>query len=117
MTSLRDFIAARLEEDRAIAQAAIDDLYGEDDCWFDTSNEHIGSHYRHHQPSRVLREVTAKRAILIDIVSAMNGMDQQINGEWGIGPMDPADYESVALLQLLALPYSDHPAYRKEWAA
>jgi hypothetical protein len=47
----------------------------------------------------------------------MNGMDLQINSEWGVGPMDPADYESVALLQLLALPYSDHPDYREEWAA
>lgn len=75
-----------------------------------------GDHIARHDPARVLREVAAKRAILADIVSAMNGMDLQINSEWGVGPMDPADYESVALLRLLALPYSDHPDYDQSWS-
>lgn len=80
--------------------------------WLAGAIEHVAMH----SPSRVLREVAAKRAIIADIVPAMNGADEQINSEWGVGPMDPADYESVALLRLLAMPYSDHEAYRPEWA-
>ena len=55
--------------------------------------EHV--HIARHDPARVLREVTAKRAIL-DAV----GYD---------------DREAVA--GHLAAVYSDHPDYRKEWAA
>ncbi|MGW1154477.1 DUF6221 family protein [Streptomyces rubiginosohelvolus] len=65
--------------------------------------------------ARVLAEVQVKRRILDDIVPAMNGMDDRIDGEWGVGAMDPSEYESVDLLRLLALPYADHPEYQDEW--
>lgn len=131
MTTLIEFLEARLREDQEAAEAAavgpwhMDEsqrIYAEDGSyvtspWTNGERDDDLHHVVRHHPARVLREVSAKRAILEDIVSAMNGMDLQINGEWGLGPMDPADYESVALLQLLAMPYSDHPDYRKEWAA
>lgn len=62
--SIVDFLRERIEEDCILAQAAIDDLYGPDDCYFDTSNRHIVDHYLRHEPERVLREVAAKRRIM-----------------------------------------------------
>jgi hypothetical protein len=74
-----------------------------------------GVHIARHDPARVLREVEAKRRVLDETVPAMNGMDDRIDGEWGVGEMDPSEYESVDLLRLLALPYADHPEYQDEW--
>jgi Family of unknown function (DUF6221) len=62
-----------------------------------------------HDPARVLREVAAKRLILAEIVPLIDGMDAQIHSEWGFGPM--TDYESDALLRIMAAVYSDHPDY------
>lgn len=75
------------------------------------ANDHIARH----DPARVLAEVAAKRRILDEIVPAMDGMDDRIDGEWGVGAMDPSEYESIGLLRLLARSYADHPDYREEW--
>jgi hypothetical protein len=140
VTTLIEFLTARLDEDEAVALAAsqgnweVDDpeyprtihaddyetevvsggRWGGESSVFDSGKDPL--HIARHDPARVLREVAAKRAILADIVPAMNGADEQINSEWGIGPMDPADYESVELLRLLALPYSDHPDFDPNWS-
>lgn len=66
-------------------------------------------------PARVLAEVEAKRQILDEVVPEIDGMDERINGEWGIGPIAEDDYASVPLLKLLGLPYAGHPDYRQEW--
>lgn len=107
--SIVDFLKARIEEDRVLAQAAIDDLYGPDDCYFDTSNRHIVDHYLRHDPARVLREVTAKRRIV-------EAEQDRVLDE---GPLPEHMRGSVEtdVLALLALPYADHPDYREEWAA
>jgi hypothetical protein len=62
-----------------------------------------------------LAEVEAKRRILEEVVPQVDGMDDQINGEWGIGPIAPDKYASVPLLKLLVLPYASHPDCREEW--
>jgi hypothetical protein len=146
VTTLIEFLEARLAEDEQIARNASMPLVGGDrEVWAydreafavrathgrwnvatrrddpsDSAPISIGDAYGEYiaanQPARVLREVAAKRAILADIVPAMNGADEQINSEWGVGPMDPADYESVELLRLLALPYSDHPDFDPNWS-
>ena len=64
---------------------------------------------------RVLREIDAKRRIIAEVVPEMNSMTDQIHNDFGVGRMDPATYESLALLRLLALPYADRPGYREEW--
>lgn len=57
--NIAEFITARLAEDEAAAEAA------EGTCHFDGSSEDA-DHYERHDPARVLREITAKRAILAD---------------------------------------------------
>jgi hypothetical protein len=112
--SIVEFLRARIEEDRKLAQAAIDDIYGPDDCWFDTSNEHIVDHYRHHQPDRVLREVEAKRAMLRKYEDARAQARHPVsaeNFEWARVARD----ELYDLIILFAAAYSDHPDYRADW--
>jgi hypothetical protein len=70
-------------------------------------------HAARHDPARVLREVEAKRRLL----------------EWAQAQLDdfedfPDDHqyrlEAIGVMRLhlplLALPYSDHPGFREEWA-
>jgi hypothetical protein len=117
--TLAEFLAARLDEDEGAARsagagtwsAAGGDLYdgtdphtrnaiGETWEWERDYGEGLAAvaHIARHDPSRVLREIEAKRAIL--------------NGRWG-GP----DHEDMweHHVRLLATIWSDHPEYRAEW--
>jgi hypothetical protein len=114
--SIVEFLRARIEEDRALAQAAIDDIYGPDDCWFETSNEQIVDHYRHHQPDRVLREVEAKRRIMERHTNDGPTFARYCRG----CPEDRDGFPDVFVeecpeLRDLATIYSDSPDYREEW--
>lgn len=62
-----------------------------------------------------LADLATKRRVLDEVVPEMNDMTSQIHGEFGTGPLNSGDYESLGLLRLLALPYADHPQYRDEW--
>lgn len=102
-----EFLEARIAEDEADARAADD---GRLLTW--SKNDHMvivdSGFMQTFTPSRVLREVAAKRAIISD-----HGIDQD--------PCDAHDamYESVpcdVMLHLAAI-YSDHPDFRQEWAA
>lgn len=116
--SIVDFLRERIEEDRVLAQAAIDDLYGPDDCYFDTSNRHIVDHYLRHEPARVLREVEAKRRIM-----ERHSRDDSFlkDADYCRGcPPDTIGFPEVELndcpeLRDLAAVYSDHEAYQAEW--
>lgn len=137
MDALVQFLRDRLDDDERAARAATPGPWKVDD---ETFTESVGAsdgvsvisgsrygggappvdtedalHIARHDPARVLREVEAKRRIVDEIVPAMNGMDDRIDGEWGVGAMDPSEYESVDLLKLLALPYADHADYRDDW--
>ncbi|KPC74269.1 hypothetical protein ADL26_11530 [Thermoactinomyces vulgaris] len=106
--SMVDFLKARIEEDRVLAQAAIDDLNGPDDCYFDTSNRHIVNHYLRHDPARVLREVAAKRAVI------EGGHDDQHEcPDWQQSSAYP--YVGCNVLRQMAAIYDSHPDYREEW--
>jgi hypothetical protein len=76
-----------------------------------------GEHIAANDPARVLAEIDAKRRIINEIVPDVNGMDVQIEGEWGVGRRDEATdpYLGDTLAKVLALPYADHPDYRPEW--
>ncbi len=129
MTSLRDFIAARLDEDEATARAATpgpwewdgyDREYRSRVSQRVTTGTELGDevgsagdrdarHIIRHNPARVLREVTAKRALLADFTDELRDAERH---------QDVDMIEAYTrLLGVLAAPYSDHPDYRKEWAA
>lgn len=100
-----EFLEARIAEDEADARAADE---GRLLAW--SKNDHMvivdSGFMQTFTPSRVLREVAAKRAIM-----AEHGIDQD--------PCDAHDamYESVpcdVILNLAAI-YSDHPYFDEEW--
>jgi len=114
MSDLVVFLRDRLDEDRQshgwvhhINCASIPDeqsngMVGDDDCdcgW----------------PSRVLAEVAAKRATfshLANLAAACPEDDWPDDGNMCAAPVaDQARY----ILRLLAIPYSDHPAYDESW--
>lgn len=125
MTTLDEFVTARLDEDKAIAKRACDGpwrarLYNgdmqvvdfEDDLVATTpydDNEHIARF----DPVRVLAEVEAKRRI-VELTDEINGLDWTVQQEFGWpeeGYVDAGD----RVLRLLALPYADHPDFDPAW--
>lgn len=143
---MEEFLEARLAEDESIAQGAAQHLSGTwtfDDgeaaarreelarggrfganprvdgitsgCRYNAESEM--RHIARHDPARVLREVAAKRAI-IEHAADVNGLDVQVDGEWGVGARDElADpYVGDLILRALAVPYVDHPDYDPSWA-
>lgn len=113
------FVRARLDEDEVIACAAAGPSarFGawDVDPWFDGSGQRcdlrargagvlsgptgmalaVVEHAARHDPARVLREVRAKRRIL-ELISDL-----------------PEAAEPI--LRQLALPYADHPEFRRDW--
>jgi hypothetical protein len=67
-------------------------------------------HIVRHDPARVLREVEAKRRILDDLERFIAGGRDLPTDERAAGKATAS-----GIVRLLALPYSDHPAYRAEW--
>ncbi len=132
MDDLTAFITARLDEDEAIAKAAWPgpwDLeteiggFGPVSCVLMPIPQHKGArtgltsftplgtqdadtaaHIARYDPARVLREVTAKRAIAETGASLASSHDKYIRivGE--------------SILTELAAVWSDHPDYKQEWA-
>jgi Family of unknown function (DUF6221) len=79
------------------------------------------AHIAEHDPARVLREIESKRR-LIKLIFLY---EAKIDGEWGCchaadqieaGLCEEIQPDDVEALRLLALPYSDRPGYRAEWA-
>ncbi|MFD0408613.1 DUF6221 family protein [Kitasatospora sp. NPDC127116] len=116
---LRAFLIARLDEDEQAARTALGTnevarpaeqrarwVRRGDEIWSQGRNDVIvvgktwarpGDHIARHDPARVLADVDAKRRVLADVESF-------------------TEDGALAVLQLLALPYADHPDYRPEWA-
>lgn len=130
MTSLRDFIAARLDEDEAVALEAHHHRYKDA---LDSTTTHHGERGQGGVvmwSSRVLREVTAKRRVLArHCTPEADDYRAKYGGE--LGCVGCGDYETGSAdiewnveyiencpeLRDLAAPYSDHPDYREEWVA
>jgi len=132
---LAAFLAARLDEDEAIAREAA----GLTECWV-AEEPAIGvvlvdgeplieghitgltAHIARHDPARVFREAGAKRAILAQHGPANGGRDADrcrvctAIAHTGMGHADARRFRAPCpTLLFLAAVWSDHPDYRKEW--
>jgi len=124
---ITEFIAARLDEDEAAANAGarrvgmpwraepqpgtpgglvIDEL----GLVGSTGGRYAAEHIARHDPARALREVKAKRAIVRRCGWSVNEPDQYPNGL-----VSPRAALSRQNLFDLAAVWSDHPDYRDEW--
>jgi hypothetical protein len=131
MTSdLVAFLRGRLDEDEQTAQAAIkpEEMHPWGDvqlprqppeAWPDEVRGHLGGtwgeHCARHDPLRVLAEVQAKRGII-------DGLQGDLAAATGLVPAEALgaglgrEFQAMAILRWLALPYASHPDYRAEWS-
>jgi hypothetical protein len=118
--TLTEFLLARIAEDEASAQESWRDLTGQDcSAWFDAieavvvrdsadevcrlpdGDGHVSQFVARYDPARALADCEAKRRIV-----------KWVN-DWPLRPAPPSSVDG--LLPLLALPYANHPDFRKEW--
>ena len=100
--TLTDFLLARIAERESVA-IDMQDQARLGRPFFDTERLAGGTGIRELiDPAHVLVECEAKRRI----VEGLDGWDPELGTTGQI---------AVQVLQLLALPYADHPDYREEW--
>lgn len=118
MIDVLEFVLARLDEDQAWAKkclaedrsprawAALRSIVwsGLGHKIAPTRTQAHALHMAHHPPGRVLRDVAARRRLVQRITEAKKVDVRPALGE-----------EREVVLRLLALPYADHPDYKKEW--
>lgn len=118
---LAQFLRARLDEDEQAIEAPetwteFDETQGTRRVDVDHSFERVtactrawrGVHIARHDPARVLHEVEAKRRALNhyeDVRRHAPGHTAYTLAEGAVGKQ----------IQLMALPYVDHPDYRDDW--
>jgi hypothetical protein len=116
VTTLTEFLRARIDEDEAAARQASQAIgsgewaHGEGQVRSVralVAETVVDRHIARHDPARVLREVTAKRAMIEEF--ELPGLDCVSTGE-------PDNCRQHRVMKMLAAPYSDHPEFRKEWA-
>jgi hypothetical protein len=120
--TLGEFCAARLDEDEAIAQAALEQWHDEWVAYeFNDLPGEVYAHAQRHGPVRALREVAAGRALLGQLGRAARYRDQVFARE----PPRSAPDEMRAVTTMLVLEsilkiraavYSNHPDYDPAWA-
>ena len=119
------FLTARIGEDEQRARAALEAWEDEDSHyeWQDLPDE-VFAHARWHDPARVLREVEAKRTILVEHSLTHEVIPPSYQAGTGLdfGCENCHDWDGVTegrgycgTLRALAAIYSDHPDYRQEW--
>jgi hypothetical protein len=130
---LIDWLRDQLNEDEQIALAIEVKEWTEESSWFNDMLNPLPSqrrerpgwlpmitvedvrHIARHDPARVLREVEAKRKVieLYEYAVAAWLLDRDKPNPPTVHLGEKAMAEAV--LQALALPYSDRPGYREEW--
>jgi hypothetical protein len=145
VTSIVDFLRARLDDDEQVAQAAGGDRWAlqghpsETIAVYDSARDPVvydegyptdeqAEHIARHDPARVLAEVDAKRRIL-DEYALVARLHDEAAARISVASPRPAgaDLDTWSrsqhelpiydgVLRLLALPHRDHPDYRPEWA-
>ena len=80
----------------------------------------VAGHILRHDPARVLRDVRAARLMIEQTFR----YEARNDGEWGCchtageieaGKCPDTDSDGITALRILALPYNEHPDYRKTW--
>lgn len=139
MTDLMEFLRARLDDDEQVARAALPGpwlpgtakphlvdwvVYGQSRSWAghlgqvcDVEVAHDGAfnaeHIARHDPTRVLAEVAAKRAVLALHWIAVD----QTNAVDGLATCNECvEYAPCDTLRILASVYAGHPGYDWSWA-
>lgn len=108
--SLTDFLLARISEDEAAALAALPWDHDKVESWIDAElpTRQQEAHLLRYSPARVLAECEAKRR-LVDFLTRQSGLIYESED-------DLANYlDPDTGLELLSLPYADHPDYREVW--
>lgn len=141
--TLSAFLEARLAEDEAVARAAITDPYpvrvlgagvwetetgeyarpqiiGDDLIIYDEGGHDLehATHIARHDPARVLREVTAKRAVVVEhapYAAPWNYSEPHLCGACSGGGGEGAPYPCPTLCHIASV-YDEHPDYRQEWS-
>lgn len=118
--NLIEFLRARLDEDKEVAQSAHyegqrwiseeEDVsrWPEDELVHFADRKRDAAHIARHDPARVLREVAAKRRIIAVHEGHHECPSEDDNCGWIV------DSRCVTL-RLLALPYADRLDYDEEW--
>lgn len=81
----------------------------------ESGGSRIAPHIARHDPARVLAEVDAKRKLVTAYESAVTAYGAAERGTTVSDLMTGSVNSLRFTLQLLALPYADHPGYKEEW--
>lgn len=75
------------------------------------------NHIARQDPARILREVAAKRAVMIAADDATS-YDMTVESDRGVGSRNMIEdpYVGDVILRALASAYSDHPDFNPDWA-
>lgn len=121
MTTLTEFLLARIQEDHDVAYGGAPSPWQEGGTWdgtFDGAREvwarfgdltavcYYGGTYGHvlrFDPTRILRDCEAKRRV-VELHAKIADRDQHDSSR-----------RSHATLRALALPYADHPDFQEAW--
>lgn len=123
MSDLAEFLLARIAEDEAVAQKAIEEIgkinwvpgaeqlpTDNEPLWVNPDGMFVVVCA---YPARVFAECEAKRRIVHHAVEALARSER--TDVWGGWPDTKARADGEWLLALLAVPYAAHPDYREEW--
>lgn len=125
MTTLPEFLLARIAEDEAVAIETRDshdpliwtpDDYGDSGAWGMGGPVDGPSGYGSIviTPARVLAECEAKRRI-VEIHSADHECSAPGDGYAGVFAADGTMPSACVTMRALALPYADHEQFQEEW--
>jgi hypothetical protein len=79
-------------------------------------DDHLAAHIARHDPARVLREVTAKRAIVTRYAAVRRAFGDREGGLWPDVTRREKSHAYATLCDLAGI-WSDHPDYQDEWAS
>jgi len=109
-----EFLLERLSEEETAAHMA---LTSDEQTWFqisstdaDMSAHTLLEHLRHQSPGKILAECDSKRRIVALVVRPV-----QLRPARRARRASLRHDQAVELLKLLALPYRNHPGYRRQW--
>lgn len=123
MSGLADFITARLDEDEAAARESHHEgqrwiteeegvyRWPDDELVHSADRKADARHIARHDPARVLREVTAKRAMVAMCREDLAAQYEPGDGEWNEGSIHASKAWANTVLRTMAAIWADHPDY------